>query len=713
MTPAGQELASCPQLAATSEDMKRYSPEDIRNVALIGHGGAGKTSLCEAMLFRGGVVDRLGQVTEHTSVSDSSPDEIERSISINTSLLPLEWQGKKINLLDTPGYADFAGEVVAALSVADGAVVVVDATSGVEVQTERYFSWARDRGLAAIAVVNKVDREQAEFARCVEQLSNLPGCRPVPLYLPLGEGEQFKGVVDLLNRKAIAYDGGRASAQPLPAELQAAADEARERLIEASAEADDALIEKYLEQGELSTEEIWRGLRLGTISGKILPVLAACATGCQGDDALLDIIIALLPSAAERPGVQATNQKKGEAQTLKLSPEDALAAFVFKTTADPYAGRLNFLRVWSGTMHSDSTVSNPGKQSRERVGQIFVPKGKAQEAVPALAAGDMGGLAKLHDTLTGDTLCDEQQPLVLPALPFPEPVYSLALHPKTRTDEDRMGQALHRIAEEDPTVRVRLEPQTRETIISGMGDLHLEVVAAKLKRKFNVELDMGWPKVPYLETFRKKASAQGKYKRQTGGRGQYGDVWVEYEPLPRGSGFEFVDKVVGGVIPKNYIPSVEKGIREATERGVLAGYPVVDIRARLYDGSHHQVDSSDMAFKISGSLSLQNAAAEADPVLLEPIMEVEVQVPEQFMGDAIGDLNAKRGRILGVEASGTTQLVRALVPLAEMFAYASQLRSMTGGRGSYTMKFDRYEEMPSHLAQPLVEQAQKQREGQR
>jgi elongation factor G len=603
--------------------------------------------------------------------------------------------------------------VVAALSVADAVIVVIDATSGVEVQTERYWAWARERGLAAIAVVNKVDREQAEFGRCIEQLSKLPGCRPVPLYLPLGEGEQFEGLVDVMSRQALVYKQGSVSRQPLPAELEPMADEARGKLVEASAEADDELIDKYLEQGELSSEEVWRGLRLGTVSGKIVPLLAANATGCLGDDTLINAILALLPSAAERPAVAATNQKTGQAQMLEPSPEAPLAAFVFKTTADPYAGRLSFLRVWSGTLRSDSTVSNTGRQSRERIGQILVPKGKGQEAVPAVTAGDMGVVAKLHDALTGDTLSDEQQPVVLPGLSFPEPVHSLALHPKTRTDEDRMGQALHRITEEDPTIRVQTASQTRETTISGMGDLHLEVVAAKLKRKFNVELEMGRPKVPYLETFRKKASAQGKYKRQTGGRGQYGDVWVEYEPLPRGAGFEFVDKVVGGVVPKNYIAAVEKGIREAADRGVLARYPVVDIRARLYDGSHHPVDSSDMAFKISGSLSLQNAAAEADPVLLEPIMEVEVQIPEQFMGDIMGDLNSKRGKIMGIEPAGTTQVVRALVPLAEMFAYASQLRSMTGGRGSYTMKFDHYEEVPPHIAQPLVEQAQKEKEGQR
>lgn len=690
--------------------MKRHSPADIRNVVLLGHGGCGKTSLVEAIIFRAGVTDRLGRVDDGTSVSDSSPDEVERRVSINASLLPFEWKQHKLNLLDTPGYADFIGEVVASTRVADAALLVLDATAGVEVQTERYWEMARERGLPAILVVNKLDKENADFDQAVESAVQVLGCRAVPIMLPLGQQEQFKGVVDLLRQKAIIYSDGKPSEQPIPDEVKDLASAARERLMEAAAEADDELTEKYLEQGSLSDEDIVRGLRKATLAGSVVPSLPAVALTPASGDVVADAVVAYCPSPVEMPPVTGTDQKTGKEEKITASEDGPPVALVFKTTADPFAGRLTFFRAYSGTFHSDSTVLNSTRNAKERLGQLFVPKGKAQEAVPTVVAGDMGVVAKLHETLSGDTLCDEARPIILPPIRFPDPSLCYAIHGKTKSDQDKVSAALHRLVEEDPTLHVSVEPQTRETLLSGLGDLHLEVALAKLKRKFNVEVEMGTPRVPYRETIRTAAKAQGKYKKQTGGRGQYGDVWVEFEPLERGAGFEFVDKIVGGVVPRNYIPAVEKGIREAMERGVVAGYPMVDVRATLYDGSYHSVDSSDMAFKIAGSLALQNAVQQANPVLLEPMMEVEVIVPDAYLGDIIGALNGKRARILGTEPRGNAQVVRALVPQAEMFAYARELRSMTQGRGQYTMRFSHYEEVPDHLMQAIIAKAAQQKE---
>lgn len=686
--------------------MKRYATEEIRNIAVIGHGGTGKTSFSEALLFAAGVTDRLGTVAAGTTASDSDADEIERNISISSSLLPHEWRGHKLNLLDTPGYADFIGEVISSLRVADGAIMMIDAVAGVEVQTERYWEMAANQGIVPMIVVNKMDKEGAEFAAVVEAARDRLGCNAVPTHIPIGGAQGFRGVVDLLAEQALVYAGGKASAQAPPAEMAQEIAAARERLMEAAAEASDALTEKYLEQGALSPEEMRSGMRAAVLAGRAVAVVPTAATAGIGVDAAADVAVAYLPNPAEAPPQRAA-LAEGEGQVeLRADPEGAMAALVFKTTADPYAGRLTVFRVYSGVMHSDANVYNATRRRRERVGQIFVPRGKQQEAVAAVGAGDMGVVAKLHESVTGDTLCDEQRQVLLAGFDFPEPVLAVSVRPKTKGDEDKVGAALDRLREEDPTISVRIDSDTRETLLSGMGDLHLEVIVGRLRRKFGVEVEMSTPRVAYKETIARTVEVQGKYKRQTGGRGQYGDVWLRLEPRPRGAGFEFADEVVGGVVPRNYIPSVEKGVVEATQRGVLAGYPIVDMRVALYDGSYHNVDSSDMAFKIAGAMALHKGMAEAQPKLLEPIMNVEVMVPEQYMGDIIGHLNGKRGRIQGMEPGPAgTQIVRAQVPLAEMFAYATELRSMTQGRASYSMKFSHYEEVPAHIASRIVEEA--------
>jgi len=687
--------------------MKRYATEDIRNVAIIGHGGSGKTSLAEAILFAAGVTDRLGSVAAGNTVGDSDRDEVERNISISAALLPHEWRGRKLNLVDTPGYADFIGEVISALRIADGAIVVLDAVAGVEVQTQRYWEMAANQGLAPVIVVNKMDKEGADFAAAVQLARDRLGCNAVPTHIPIGRGQSFRGVVDLLAEQALVYTNGKATRQAPPADLADEIAAARERLMEAAAEADDALTEKYLEQGSLTTEEIERGMRSAVLAGRAVPVVPVSATANIGVEAAADVIASYLPNPSQAPPQVATAVNGEERFELRADAEQPLAALVFKTMADPYAGRLTAFRVYRGVMHSDANAYNATRRRRERVGQILVPRGKQQEAVAAVGAGDIGVVAKLHETLTGDTLCDEQQQVLLAAFGFPQPVLSVSVRPKTKGDEDKVGSALDRLREEDPTISVSLDHDTRETLLSGMGDLHLEVIVGRLRRKFGVEVETSTPRVAYKETVTRRVEAQGKYKRQTGGRGQYGDVWVRVEPMEHGAGFEFVNAIVGGAVPRNYIPAAEKGIVEAMQRGVLAGYPLVDLRATLYDGSYHQVDSSDMAFKIAGSMALQKAVAEAEPRLLEPIMNVEVVVPDQHMGDVIGHLNGKRGRIQGMEPGPPgTQIIRAQVPLAEMFAYATELRSMTQGRASYTMKFSHYEEVPGHIVQRIVEEAQ-------
>jgi elongation factor G len=692
--------------------MRVHSGDRLRNVALIGHGQSGKTSLSEAMLYVAGVADRLGLVEAGTTISDSDPEEVARKISLSLALLPMEWGEYKINLLDSPGYADFVGEVVCALRVADGVIVVVDAANGVGVQTERYAAMAAERGLARMVALTKLDKEHTDFARSLADIRERLGCNAVAVTLPVGSATALRGVVDLIKGKAYLAGDGKESEAPIPDDMEDLVAEHRGKLMEAAAEADDQLMEKYIEEEELSPAEIVHGLRAATLAGKVVPTVVACGTRALGVHALLDTIVADLPGPLDSGPVTGKHPRTGEPVTRPQELQAPLGALIFKTTSDPYAGRLSCFRVYSGAMHSDSAVYNSTRGERERVGPLLVPVGRRNEGVPSVAAGDMGLVAKLHGSLTGETLCDESAPIVLPGIPFPRAVFSVAIRAKSRADEDKVGAALVRLTEEDPTMRFSLNPDTKETILEGMGDLHLEIVVAKLQRKFGVEVQTGAPKIPYRETIRQAVRVQGRHKKQTGGRGQFGDVWVRVEPLPRGSGFEFVDAVRGGSVPRNFIPAVEKGLREASARGVLAGYPVIDIRCTLDDGSSHSVDSSDMAFKIAGSIALQRALEEGGSTLLEPVVEVEVVVPAEHMGDVIGGLNGKRGSILGMEPRGNVQVVRALVPLAEMATYASELRSLTGGRGSYTMQFAHYQEVPAHLSQGIIAAAKQAREEQ-
>jgi len=651
------------------------------------------------MLYNTGATKRLGKVDEGTTVSDYDPEEIRRHISVNTSLIPCEWRDHKINVLDTPGYADFVGEMKGATRVADGCIIVVDATSGVEVGTELVWKYADERDLPRLVFINKMDRDNANFGRTLGQLREAFEGNFVPLQLPVGVGEGFEGLIDLITMKAYVDEE-----KDIPPELLEEARSFQETLVEAAAEAEDELIIKYLEGEELAAEEIRRGSVAGTKARSVILVLCGSATQVVGSQALLDAIVEYLPSPAERE-VRARSPLSGLEESLEVSPASPLAALVFKTFADPYVGKLTYFRVYSGVMESDSRVLNASRNEEERIGQLFHLRGKEQEAVKSILTGDMGTVAKLQATSTGDTLCDKDHPLLLPEIGFPHPVYSAAIKPKTKADLDKMGTALARLVEEDPTLRVSREQDTGETILSGMGESHVEIAARRLEQKFGVEIETDVPKVPYKETVRSTASAEGKHKKQTGGRGQYGVVQLRLEPLPRGQGFEFVDKIRGGAIPHNFIPAVEKGLSEAIQRGVLAGYPATDFRAVLYDGKYHPVDSSEIAFKTAASLGFKKAMEEANPVLLEPIMQLAITVPEEFMGDVLGDLNSKRARVMGMEQSGGLSVITAQAPLGEIQRYATDLRSMTQGRGYFTMEFDHYEEVPDHIAQEVIARA--------
>lgn len=689
--------------------MKQYATDRIRNVAVAGHGGTGKTSLVEAMLFAAKAIDRLGRVEDGTTATDFDPEEIRRKITVNAALAPLEWQDHKVNLIDTPGYPDFVGEVVGALRAVESVLVVTDAVAGVEVQTEKVWTLAARERVSRIAVVTRADRENASFPRALESLQAKFGRHVVALEWPIGSAASFAGVVDLLNMRAYGGSGPMAL-EKVPADVADAARVARDRLVEAVAETNDALTETYLEKGELPADRLAEGLRAAVRSGALVPVLCTAAPRGIGVAPLLDALARLLPAPAEREPVPAQGAKGGQV-TLTAAPDGVLAAQVWKTMADPYVGKLSYFRVFSGTLASDSQTWNANKGKAERLGQLFVLRGKQQEAVPRVPAGDIGAVAKLAETATGDTLTDKDRAVVLTSIEFAKPAMSMAIQPKSKADEDKMGSALTRLLEEDHTLSVQHAAELRQTIIAGMGESHLEIVADRLRRKFGVDVTLSTPRVPYRETVRAHARAQGRYKRQTGGRGQYGDCWIAMEPRARGEGYEFVNKVFGGAIPRQYIPSIEKGIKEAMEEGIVAGYPVVDLRILVVDGSYHEVDSSDMAFKIAGSMAFKKAMQEARPVLLEPIASVAVRVPEEQMGDIIGDLNSKRGRIQGMEPGGDgTTIVRAQVPVGEMLRYASDLRSLTGGRGTFEQEFSHYEEVPAHIAEKVIAEARKQKE---
>jgi len=693
--------------------MKEYPTGSIRNVAFISHGGAGKTTLGDAMLFLSGGNDRFGRVDDGTSLLDFDPEEQRRKTTISTSVAPVEWKGAKVNILDTPGYFDFVGEVRSALRVGDAAIVIVDATGGVEVGTELVWQYAQEYEVPRLIVVSKLDRENADFESAVSQVNEAFGGRATPLYLPVGKESGFKGVVDVIKGVMVSTSAdGKATESPVPGDLSGPAADLKEKLKEAACDGDDALMEKYLEEGDLTDEEILRGLHLASVAGKIFLVVPVSAAKMIGVREVLDAIVNFLPSPKDVPPVKGVVPGK-DTEVERAADEPApFSALVWKTMADPYVGKLTLFRVYSGKFLSNTSCLNADKGKAERIGQLYMVKGKTQEPVASVIAGDIGAVAKLQDTLTGDTLCKQENPVVFPAIKFPAPIYSVAAHPKTKGDEDRISSGLARLVEEDPTIKVERNAETSETILSGLGEVHLEVTTGKLKRKFGVDVDLTTPKIPYRETIKGSAKAEGKHKKQTGGRGQYGHVFIEFQPVPDKQ-FEFVDKVFGGSVPRQYIPAVEKGLREAIAGGVLAGYPVTSIRAILYDGSYHPVDSSEMAFKIAASLAFKKGCMEANPVIMEPIVRMEIMVPEQFMGDIMGDLNKKRGKILGMEARGRIQVIKALAPLAEVQKYAIDLRSMTQGRGLFTMEFDHYEEVPGNIAETIIENAKKAKEQQK
>ena len=685
--------------------MQQHTTEQMRNVVLLSHSGAGKTSLAEAMLFNSGAINRLGKVDQGSTTSDYDPDEVKRQTSIYLALLPCEWQGFKVNTIDTPGYADFVAEVKSAVRVADGAVIVVCAASGVEVGTELGWGYADEQEIPRLIFVNKMDRENADFFRVMEEIRANFGNKCVPIEIPIGAQDDFQGVVDLIRMKS--YSGPQWQEGEIPDSLKERAGEFREKLVEAVAETDDDLIAKYLEGEELTEEEIVQGLRTGATGGQVVPVLAGSAGRNLGAARLLDAICHYLPSPLDREHLTAVNPTTKQEETIDADPTGPLAALVFKTSADPYVGKLTYFRVYNGTIYSDSTVWNSTRERQERIGQLYVLRGKNQEPVPNLIAGDIGAVAKLAETTTGDTVCGRDHPLIMPTIEFPQPTISFAVHPKTKADLDKLGSSLTRLVEEDPSLQVHRDGDTLETVLSGVGDAQLEVAAEKMLRKFGVNVRMETPKVPYKETVAISTKAEYKHKKQTGGHGQYGHVFLEVEPKPRGEGYEFSNRIVGGVVPKNYIPSVEKGVVEGLQGGVLAGYPVVDIKVTLYDGSYHTVDSSDIAFKIAGSHAVRKGLSQAQPVLLEPVMNMRIMVPEGYTGDIISDLNGKRAKVLGMNPLGGLNLIEAQAPLAEVQRYAIDIRAMTQGRGSFQMELSHYEEVPAHVAQRISAEGEK------
>jgi elongation factor G len=675
--------------------MQDYRAENMRNVVLLSHSGAGKTSLAEALLYNSGAVTRLGRVDDGNTTSDYDPDEIRRRSSINLSVLPVEWKGNKVNIIDTPGYADFVGEVRAALRVADAAVVVICAVSGVEVGTKQVWSHSDEVGLPRIIFVNKIDREHADFYKTVAQIQTNFGRKCIPIQLPIGSQDSFAGAVDLLTMTSSPQGS---EAEPF-----------RDRLVEAAAEADDDLATKYLEGEELTQEELRSGLKAGVISGTIVPILVGTALNNKAISELLDAICEYLPSPKDRGKITVRDPSTQQEVAIEPEAEGPLCAFVFKTSADPYVGKLSYFRVYSGTLRSDSTAWNASKGRAERIGQLYTIRGKAQEPTAQVSAGDLGALPKLAETGTGDSLCTQARPLVFAPISFPIPSLSLAVHPKSKADFDKLGTALSRLSEEDPSLSVRKDPDTGETILSGLGEAQLEVAVERMRRKLGVDADLKLPKIPYKETITTMTRAEYKHKKQTGGHGQYGHVFLELEPLSRGAGYEFADKVVGGAIPKNYIPAVEKGVHEALQEGIVAGYPVVDIKVKLYDGSYHPVDSSDIAFKIAGSHAFRKGVSQGQPVLLEPIMSVGITTPKDFTGDVIADLNGKRARIMGMNPQNGANLIEARVPLSEMLRYATELRSMTQARGSFVMEFSHYEEVPPNITQRIIAESKKEK----
>jgi len=683
--------------------------DKLRNVAVVGQGGIGKTTVADGLLFSAGAVTRFGRVDDGTSAFDTEPEEQRRKSTITAGIHHLGWRKHDVNLLDTPGYSAFLHDTRNCLQAATGAVLVLGSTGGqVKVETEKVWGWLGELGLPAIGFVTHMDHERADLAKAVQDLATI-GAKAAFLQVPIGAQAEFRGVVDVLTGRAFVYQGDSGTFQEgaPPAELADEVRAARERLVETIAEANDALLEKYLEGGELDPEELRTGLRDGTRERKFVPVLCGAAGRVIGLHPLLDAIVDLLPSPAARPAWAGDNPKTGEPAERAADPSAPFSAYCFKTIVDPFAGRLSVLRIVSGRVHQDLNCINSARDVRERIGHPLKLEGKKQSQIQTAVAGDIVAVAKLKDVASGDTLCDEKAPIVYPPLADAPAAISFALEAKSKADDEKVMQGLHRLMEEDTALRVHRDDQTKEFVVSGTGQLHIEVAVERLKRKFGTDVELKAPKVPYKETIRGKANAQGKFKRQTGGRGQYGDAWIELSPLPRGKGFEFEDAIVGGVIPRNFIPAVEKGVREVLPQGILAGYPIVDVKVKLYDGSYHDVDSSEMSFKIAASMGFKKAFDMCKPILLEPIMTIAVQVPDESMGDVIGDLNSRRGKVLGVEPKGVgQQVIKAHVPMSEVLRYAPDLRSMTSGRGDFTLEFSHYEETPAHIAEKIVKEAQ-------
>jgi elongation factor G len=685
--------------------------EGIRNIALVAHGGAGKTSLAEAMLFDAGVINRIGRIEEGNTTLDFEPEEIKRTSSISTGFHQPSWKKHTLTLMDTPGDQNFFSDTKTCLQAADAAVVVIDAVDGVKVQTEIGWEFLDDFKLPRAIFINKLDRERADFSRTFEEAKGMFQPKPIILQLPIGAESGFKGVIDLISQKAFLYgEDGKSKAAEIPAEMKDMVAAEREALIENIAEADDALVERYLEGESLSEEDLRNALRKGTLARAFTPVICGSSTRNIGIDLFMDFVVAVMPSPLDSGPKSGKDPASGKEMERSPDPQAPFSALVVKTITDPYAGRLTIFRVFSGTIGADGTFYNSKKEVRERYNQLLVILGKEQKPVEGAGPGSIVAVAKLKETATGDTLCDEANKILFtPVEPIPT-LISYALSAKTKGDEDKMFTSLTRLLEEDTSLRIERLAETREIILHGLGQIHIETTVERLKRKFNVEVQLNIPKVPYRETIRKKVRVQGRHKKQTGGHGQFGDCWVQFEPQPRGKGFEYVDAIVGGSIPRQYIPAVEKGIVESAVRGVLAGFPCVDFKATVDDGSYHAVDSSEMAFKIAGSLAFRKAAEQADPVLLEPVMKVTVIAPDEFMGDIMGDLNSRRGRVLGMENAGKNQIINAYVPMAEFQTYAPDLRSMTGGRGIYRMEFSHYDEVPAHIAQKIIEAAAKAKE---
>ena len=684
--------------------------ENLRIVGILGQGGSGKTSLAEAMLFAAGATQRLGRVQDGTSVFDHDPEEIKHQVSISTAFHSASWKKHSLTLADTPGYAAFLADSINCARAFGAAVFVLNPSVGLRVESERLWATADANEICRLLFVNKMDHEQADVIERIEPMLSGLDAKGVHLQLPIGAAGEFKGIVDLPSMKAYLYEGssGKFAETEIPADLQGAAEDMRRQLMDSVAEADDAFLEKYLEGGDFSLEELKQTIREATRQRKIFPILYGSATHLIGIPQLLDAVLDYLPAPGEQAELQGINPITREAEKRRQDLSAPFSAYVFKTLVDPFAGKLSVMRVISGKLSPDETCYNFNKQTKEKIGHMFRLEGKKQDAIKEARAGEIVAAAKLKDVSSGDTLCDERTPIQYePPVHF-SPVISFALEPKSKADEEKVPQGLHRMMEEDPTIDLHRDEETRDFILSGMGQQHIEIIVEKLKRKYSAEVILKAPKVPYKETIRGSATAQGKLKKQSGGRGQYGDTWLKVEPLPHGKGFEFVDQIVGGAIPRNYIPAVEKGIREAMAGGVVAGYPMVDVRVTLYDGSYHDVDSSDMAFKIAGSMGFKNAVEKAKPAILEPIMTMEVTVPDECMGDVIGDLNSRRGKVLGMDTKGHTQVIKSRVPMSEVLKYAPDLRSLTSGRGEFHLEFSHYEELPAHLAEKVIKEAKAQ-----